>query len=267
MKTKIKSLLMLLCVAVTMTSCYRVKPNADQESVLIYQPFLFGHGGVEDEAVSTGAMWCVVTTDHREFIITPVTYTEPFDNLITDDHINVDFNAYIKIQIKKGQSPKLYEGFGEKWYDNSIKETFRTSVRNKASAHNCFELASDRKKLDSLQMVIFNEMTKYVKDNGIPVEVQSVLIGAVTPPQPILDETVHTATANQRILTNNANELSEISRKKAEYAKADADKAYQEKMNMTVKEYLQLRTLEMLDKNKANVTWILGDALPYYQVK
>jgi len=260
-----KKLMLFTAVSMLMlTSCYRVTPNAGEESVLIMQPFMFGDGGVCDEVVNTGSEWVAATTEHKEFVITPVTYTEPFDNLITQDHINVDFNAYIKIQIRKGSSPLLYKGFSADWYKNSIQETFRTSVRNKASGHSCFELSSDRKILDSLSMSILNEMITYAKSQNIPVDIQQVLIGSVTPPQAILDETVLTAAQNQNKLTQDSRKTAEDARKEAEKSKAMADQAYQLQMGMTADQYLHMRTIEIekekveLIKNNKNVTIIFG---------
>src|SRR5678809_1193229 len=48
------------------SGCYRVQPNPGEESVLVYKPYIFGHGGVDPVPVSTGAEWCVFTTDHKE---------------------------------------------------------------------------------------------------------------------------------------------------------------------------------------------------------
>jgi regulator of protease activity HflC (stomatin/prohibitin superfamily) len=271
-----KKLMLFTAVSMLMlTSCYRVTPNAGEESVLIEQPFMFGDGGVDDTPVSTGSEWVAATTDHKEFNITPQTHTELFENLITQDHINVTFNAYIKIQIRKGQSPLLYKGFSDKWYENSIQETFRTSVRNKASGHNCFELSSDRKILDSLQMAILNEMTAYAKSLNIPIDIQQVLIGSVVPPQAVLDETVLTAAQNQSILTQDARKMAEDARAAAEKSKALADQAYQQQMNMTIDQYLHIRTIEIekekvelvKDKQNANISFIFGGGVtPVYPV-
>jgi hypothetical protein len=262
-------------LATTTTSCYRVTPDGNQESVLIQKPFFFGHGGVDEDPITSGATWCVWTTDHEEFILTPRQFTEGFDDMITDDNINIDFNAYIKIQVIKGRTPELLKNFGNDstWYKNNIAQTFRTMVRNKASEHTCFELASDRAILDSISNLVLVDMQKYVKTTNIPVEIQSVIIGAATPPQDVLAETVHTAAQKQRILTQNATKQAEDARKAAEIAKADADKAYQTQMNMSVDQYLQLRSIEIqkekvqLIKDKQNVSIIFGDVQPVKQVQ
>jgi regulator of protease activity HflC (stomatin/prohibitin superfamily) len=273
MKTKMKTLLLAIVATMTMTSCYRVTPNAGEESVLIMQPYLFGHGGVDEDPVSTGATWCVATTDHKEFNITPQTITEEFNNMIPSDNTPVSFSAYLKVQIKKGETPNLYKNFGEAWYANSLQASFRTLVREKACVYKMFELASKREISAQLEIDILKLMQEYAKKINLPVEVMQVSIGAITPPEQVLTETKNTAAQNQSILTQNARADAEFSRKKAEVNKAIADKAYQIEMGMTVAEYLHLRQLEIekekieLIKDNPKVSVIFGNAQPTFPVR
>ena len=110
--------------------CYRVQPNPGEESVLVYKPFIFGHGGVDPKPVSTGAEWCAITTEHKEFPITPITIMEEFTNMIPSDNTPVSFSAYLKCQIRKGETPKLYQEFGAEWYEHNLQASFRTMVRD-----------------------------------------------------------------------------------------------------------------------------------------
>lgn len=273
MKKQINFLSIIL-ILTTLTSCYRVSPDAGQESVLVYKPFLFGHGGVDDSPVSTGATWCAATTDHVEFIITPITITEDFKDLIPSDNTPVSFSAYLKVQIKKGQSPDLYKNFGKEWYEHSLQATFRTMVREKACVFKMFDLASKREISAQLEKDIFKDILEYSKKINLPVEIMQVSIGAITPPQEVLTETKLTAAQNQSILTQASRANAESSRKQAEINKAEADKAYQREMNMTTSEYLHLRQLEIekekveLIKDNRNVSIIFGGNLPVtYPVK
>lgn len=54
MKTKI---LFVLFTIFALTSCHCVSPDADEESVLIYKPWFFGHGGIDEDPVQTGLTW------------------------------------------------------------------------------------------------------------------------------------------------------------------------------------------------------------------
>lgn len=261
---KVTTLIILAYTLASMSSCYRVLPDAGQESVLVYKPFLFGHGGVDDTPVSTGATWCVITTDHKEFPITPITITEDFTNMIPSDNTPVSFSAYLKCQIRMGETPSLYKNFGAEWYAHSLQASFRTMVRDKASAFKMFDLASKREISSQLEKDIYKDISEYAKKIKLPVDIMQVSIGAVTPPEQVLTETKNTAAQNQSILTQKARADAELSRKQAEINKAIADMAYQHQMNMTIAEYLHLRQLEIekekveLIKDNKNVSIIFG---------
>lgn len=262
----------ILTAFIFLTGC-SVSPDGDEEAVLLKQPWVFGHGGVSEDAVTPGLVWVAPTTSAIFFKITPLTITEPFDDMISDDNIPVDFNAYLKLQIVKGKTPKLYERFGINWYDMSIKETFRTMIRDKTSSYKMFDLAGNRQVLSEIQTEVYIQISKYCKELDLPVTVLQVVVGAVTPPQEVLEETKRTAAQNQSILTQEARSKAEVSRKEAEVNKAIADKAYQNQMAMSIQEYLQLRALEIekekieLVREKQNVSIILGQGItPMYGV-
>lgn len=254
----------LAALTMTLTSCYRVQPDGDQESVLVYKPYLFGHGGVDDVPVAAGATWCVWTTDHVDFNITPQTLTEEFDNMIPSDNTPVSFSAYLKVKVKKGETPNLYKNFGINWYANSIQATFRTLVREKACVYKMFDLASKREISAKLEQEIFVFISDYVKKINLPVEVMQVSIGAITPPEQVLTETKLTAAQNQSKLTQTARADAETFRKQAEINKAIADKAYMQEMGMSIDQYRSIRQLEIekekveLIKDNPKVTIIFG---------
>lgn len=272
MKKQITTLL-LSCMLAGMTSCTLVQPDAGQESVLVYKPIIFGHGGVEDIPVSTGATWCVFTTEHKEFQITPMTITEEFANMVPSDNTPVSFSAYLKVQIQQGKTPELYKKFGAEWYTHSLQASFRTMVRDKASAFKMFDLASKREISSQLEKDIFKDVEAYAKSIGIPVQIMQVSIGAITPPEQVLTETKNTAAQNQSILTQDARANAELARKQAEINKAIADQAYKNQMGMSVAEYLELRHLEIekekveLIKDNKNISIVFGNASPVFPIK
>ncbi len=233
----------------------------------------FGHGGVDDDAISAGATWCAMTTDHKEFPITPITITEDFVNMIPSDNTPVSFSAYLKVQIQKGNTPELLKNFSADWYAHSLQASFRTMVRDKASAFKMFDLASKREISAQLERDIFKDISEYAKKINLPVDLLQVSIGAITPPEQVLTETKLTAAQNQSVLTQNARATAELSRKQAEVNKAIADNAYKDQMNMTVAEYLSLRHLEIekekveLIKDNKNISIIFGNANPVLPIK
>lgn len=270
MKNKLNYL--VLAISIALTSCSLVQPNPGEEDVLVYKP-IFGHGGIDETPISNGTCWVVFTTEHKPFTMTPQTITEDFENMIPSDNTPVSFSAYLKVQIKKGESPALYKNFGEKWYENNLKPSFRTMVRDKASAFKMFDLASKRDISAKLEQDIFKDFTEYVKKSGLPIDVLQVSIGAITPPEQVLTETKLTAAQNQSVLTQSARATAELSRKQAEINKAIADEAYMKQMGMNYDQYLHLRQLEIekekveLIKDNKNVTIIFGTIPPTYPVK
>jgi len=256
------------------TSCYRVTPNAGEEAVLVQQPIIFGDGGVDETPVSTGSEWCATSTDSKIFKITPVTFTEEFQNMAPADNTPVSFSAYLKTQIRKGQTPTLYNLFGADWYQNSLQASFRTMVRDKVSAYKMFDLFSKREISAQLEKAIFADIEDYAKKLNIPVDILQVSIGAITPPDQVLTETKNTAAQNQSSLTQDARAKAELTRRQAEENKAIADKAYMKEMNMTIEQYIHIRQLEIekekveLIKDNKNATVIFGQSVPFsYPVK
>lgn len=264
MKQTLKFIAVLVIMLTTMTSCYRVTPDGDEESVLIKKPYFFGHGGVEPMPVSTGSTWVAWSTDHVEFNITPLTITEEFKNMIPKDNTPISFDAYLKIQVQQGKTPSLYQNFGIKWYEKNLQATFRTLVRDRASAYEMFELASKREISSRLEKEIYKEMVTYAATLKLPVTIMQVSMGAITPPEQVLNETKNTAAQNQSKLTQTARAAAELSRKQAEINKAIADRAYMAQMGMTIPEYLALRHIEIekekveLIKDHDNVSIIFG---------
>ena len=69
-----KKLILFLAVVfinIALTSCHWVAPSADEEAVLIYHPMIWGHGGVDEDAVTTGLAWCWWSTASETFKIVP----------------------------------------------------------------------------------------------------------------------------------------------------------------------------------------------------
>jgi regulator of protease activity HflC (stomatin/prohibitin superfamily) len=273
---KVSMFISMSILLLGLIACTAAQPKGDQEAVLLMQPVIFGHGGVDPVPVQSGLTWCVYTTQVIYFPITPVQFKEPFDDLITDDNNPVDFDVYIELQIEKGKTPILYKEFGEEWYKNNVAPYARKLVRDRASQHKTFDLAGNREVLNDLESFIQTELTSFLVAKSMPVKVNRIVMGKVTPPQAVLEETMKTAAQQQAILTQRARAQAEQSRGEAEKQKAIADDMYKNTFGMSVPEYLQLRKLEIekekieLIRDKQNITVILseGGGLPTtYPVK
>jgi regulator of protease activity HflC (stomatin/prohibitin superfamily) len=269
------ALIMFVLITALFTGCNRATPNGDQEAVLVMKPWIFGHGGVDMEPVSSGSEWCAPTTDILYFSIVPMQIAENFDDLITDDNNPVDFDVYVGLQIRRGQSALLYTQKGADWYNQNLRPFIRSLVRDRASQYKTFDLAGNREVLSAIEKYVFEELRKFIDKAGMPVDVLNITMGKVTPPVPVLEETMKTSAQRQAKLTQDARAEAERARGAAEKQKAIADDMYKNTFGMTTEQYLHLRDLEIrkeqveLLKQHPNVqvTFIQGGIPVTYPVK
>lgn len=238
--------------------CNTVSPDADEEAVLVMQPWFFGHGGVCDTPVSTGLTWCAVTTDAVYFKITPVRYDESFDDIFSNDNTPLDFNTYINIQINKGETPVLLKNYGRDWYMNNIQVYYRNKTREYVSLYSPFDLISNRDVIAHIDSMLLIDMTKYVESlsavKDFPITVKSVTTGAARPNKDQLAEMNQTAAAIQKAKTQERLKEMELVREQAEKQRAIADKAYMNQMGLTANQYIQLKAWDVIEKkNGANI--------------
>ena len=92
--------IMCMCLCATLTSYHGVSPDADEEAVLTKKPWFCGHGGVEEEPVTTGNTWCWWSTSAEYFKIIPISYYETLDDIISNENTPLDFKTQIVIRIK-----------------------------------------------------------------------------------------------------------------------------------------------------------------------
>ena len=267
--------LLILITSSLFNGCTCSRIDAGEEGVLTYQPWFFGHGGIDDDPIKTGMTYTAASTVVDRYDVKPVEYKEVFDDLITADNNPVDFKAYIETQIIKGEAPYLHENFGKKWYDQKVQEKFRMFIRNFGRSKTMFELTTNASVTDEMAKTAMEQIIKHIKKEKLPVQINRVNVGKVSPPSAVIEETIKTAEQNQRIKTEASRARAELAREDAERNKATADKAYRIEFGMTTREYLRLRELEIekekLDivKNKDNVTVILnsGGAIPMLNVR
>ena len=263
---------MVFVLMSTISSCHGVRPDADEESVLIKKPWFFGHGGVDNEPVETGCAWCVWTTSSETFKITPQRYDEAFDDIFSNDNTPLDFNTYIMIQIKKGKTPILLKNYGKNWYKNNIQVPYRNYTREEVSKYSPFDLISNREVLNKIDSAVVAKMQNYLatlsKNAEFPIIIKSITTGAAKPNKDQLTEMNATAAAIQKTKTQQRNEEMETARANAEQARAIADKAYMNAMNLSAEQFIQLKYIEMIDKKQgANIDVMVGPATSMWNIR
>lgn len=274
MKKFIYLFVMAFVAVVSMSSCHGVRPDAEEEAVLIKKPWFFSIAGegVMDEPVTTGCTWCVWTTSSEYFKITPQRYDETFDDIFSNDNTPLDFNTYINIQVEKGKSPILLKNYGLEWYKNNIQVFYRNKTREYVSMYNPFDLISNREVLNKIDSALIVDVRKHVaelsKDKEMPIKIISITTGAAKPNKDQLEEMNKTAQYIQQKRSMEQKSIAEVARADAEQKRAIADKAYMNAMNLSPDQFIQLKYIEMIAaKPGANVDVMVGPATSMWNVR
>lgn len=269
----------ILAVALTAGAC-SVAPDAGMEGVLIEKPIIFGHGGVNNTPVKTGRSFVAPTTDYVYVTVTPLTYQEHFDDLMSSDGVPLDFDASIRLQVK--DSVKLVRDFGvwanettgnaPVWYHSNVLQTFRTLVRQEVRKHGMNETAISSAAVQQIDETVEKQLRDYITKIGLPVELIELTVGRANPPDSIKTQRTETATQEQRANTEKQRALAEEQRLFAEGKRAAADNAYRESMQLSPEQFLRLESIKMQRdvcmKGGCTFTTIgSGSVTPTYQVK
>ena len=271
--------LVMVMVMFTVNSCSLSTVDGDEEGVFIMKPMFFGHGGVQERALTQGSEWRVWTTSFVRYKKIPVKYTEQFDDVFCDDNTPLDLSAHITLKIKDGKSPILHKNYGTDWYSNNVKENFREIVRNFISTYNMYTLVSDREVYDKVKVDIAQKMQAYFdKLNGIaefPIEIVNVVVDKAKPNDMVLEELNKTAAMAQQKITQERQQEMEEQRAITEQKRAYADKSYMNSMGLSSDAFIKLRYAEIelekveMIKNKENVNVdvLLGNSTQMWDIK
>src|SRR5262252_1796808 len=238
-------LMIVLAIGLLWSGTGCVAIDAGHEGVLVEQPFFFGHGGVDPVPSKTGRVWVALTTKAIEVDIRPIQYSEHFD-IISAENAPVSFDAFLIANVVEGRSPELISRFGPNWYQNNVKEAFRTFVREEVQKYALFQLTTDPTTRAKLQDAIAREVqSKLIEKQNIPVRLNRVVVGSILPPKGVVEQTTQTIIQEQRKITMIEFQKAEEAREKAEKQRGIADRAYRESLGLTAPEFVDLRRIEV----------------------
>lgn len=261
---QLKFLLLSAVCCLSLTSCHLASADADEECVFIKHPWFFGHGGVDNEPMSSGSTWCVFSTSKEYFKITPQKYDEVLDDIISNENTPLDFKTNITLQVIKGKSPVLLSNYGLDWYKNNVKETYCNTTRHYVSQYSPFDLTSNREVIARIDSMVKRDMIRYISKLSekaeMPIQVISVITGRAMPNAPQLAEMNNTAAQIQAKTTQDRRKEMEQSREAAERQRAISDKAYQDEMGLTSAQFIQLKAWDIIDKKKGSNIDVLFNA-------
>ena len=152
-------------------------------------------------------------------------------------------------------------------YETFIDPYFRNKVRELVSTYSPFDLMSNREVLANFDKKLQETMVKYVeelskKQGEFPITINQVVTDRVMPNSEQLREMNKTAAAIQAKQTQEK-------RVEMENARAIADKAYMNAMNLSPSQFIQLRQWDVIEKKDgANIDVLVGGSeVPMWNIK
>ena len=196
------------------TSCAISGVDADEEGVFIAKPWIFGSGGVYDNPLKEGTSITAASTQVVRFKVIPQKYAETFDDVMSDDNTPVDLQAYVILQIERGKTPTLLKNYGEDWYNNNVRETFRKFIRDRVSTYPMYDLTSNREACQKIEdetlLLLQSYFDKLNSSKELPVKIISVIVDRATPNKEVMEEINKTASQIQAKKTQTERESKSI---------------------------------------------------------
>jgi regulator of protease activity HflC (stomatin/prohibitin superfamily) len=233
----------LSLVLLALGGCTRITTEPGTETVIVDNPYLFGHGGVREETQKPGASWYWLSTSGISFQLSPIKYDEPLDHLATNDGNFINYNSYIVLQWKD-LSPMVSKFGYTKWYENNLKEQYRTIVRDVTKQYPMNKIMTDPQTLASIEGEISKQFRAHIAKTGLHVDLLNVNMGKALPNASVIAEMDNTAVNQQKVKSETQRKLSEDARLQAEKSRANADNAYREQMKLDANQFVQLEAIK-----------------------
>jgi regulator of protease activity HflC (stomatin/prohibitin superfamily) len=225
--------------------CHSNTTPPGAESVVIDNPWMFGHGGVRDETQKPGLSWYWASTKTVDVFLTPIKYDEPLDHLATADNNFINYASYIVLQWQQpADTVKKFGYDSNSWYVHNLKEQYRTIVRDVTKKYQMTPIMTDPQTLLAIENEIAAQFRKHIQSTGLHVQLLNVNMGKALPNASVIAEMDNTAAQQQRRKTEVQRKLAEDSRLQAEQSRASADNAYREQMRLDAAQFVQLESIK-----------------------
>lgn len=238
-----KNVLIALSLAILLSGCYKHTTPPGMESVIVDNPYIFGHGGVRDETQKPGLSWYWMSTHVEDIVMSPIKIDEPLTHLATADNNFINYASYIVLQWHNPAQTVRKFGYS-KWYEHNLMEQYRTIVRDVTKEYQMTPIMISQATLKEIEDKIAERFRAHIKTTGLDVSLINVNMGKALPDKAVVEEMNNTAVQQQRVKTEGQRKLAEDSRKMAEQSRAAADNAYRENMKLDPQQFVQLEAIK-----------------------
>lgn len=243
MKSMKSFIFILMVVALSSVGCSRIVTEPGNETVIVLNPWFFGHGGVAKETQKPGSGWYALSTHGVDVPTSPLKYDEPLDHLATKDNNFINYSSYIVLQWMDGAENASKFGIGN-WYSHNLQEQYRTIVRDVTKLYTMTAIMTDQKTLQEIEVAVAERFNKHIITTGLKVKLLNVNMGKALPDPTVIVEMNNTAVQQQRQKSEVQRKLAEDSRLEAEKSRASADNAYRLSMNLDAAQFVSLEGIK-----------------------
>jgi regulator of protease activity HflC (stomatin/prohibitin superfamily) len=250
----IKRLMCVAVLAMTGTACGYAAPGAGEEIVLVKQPYVFGHGGIDPEPVRAGATIIAWSTKELRVDMQPRTFVVHFDDMMSRDGVPLDFDVSVKMRVSDSVLMATKFGVWEYehrkgvmwpgWFGNNLWKPIENFMRQAVRKHGMNETAIDTTAVEEIDAEIEGLLQAKIKEVGLPVILEDFTVGKANPPDSVKDQRIATAAQQQRIQTEQQGKLAEDQRKAREMARAAADNAYRDALGLSAAQFVELERVK-----------------------
>lgn len=221
-----------------------VTVDAGFEAVLIDKPIFIGDGGVQPETIKSGSKWIWRSTEVVMVDTRPFTIPKTIDDFASKDNYLLDFESAITAQVT--DPALLVKRFGDDWFKSSLERPYLTAVREQVRGQTMSDLMANQSIVKEVDDRLTDAAVNAVKNAGLPIRIIDINLGKAKPAPEVITEMNATAAQTQRKLTLVQSEQAEIQREAEQKAKAKADNAYRNEMNLNTSEFVQLELSKRL---------------------
>jgi hypothetical protein len=185
-------------VGIAYAGCRNHHTPAGHVGYIKSRPFL-GAGefvDIQTGPTSTGFAWRleVVNIDVR-----PRSFSEEM-KIPTRNRLEVQLRAHARVRLSSAKVRDLVETYGgEKWYENNVRDQYRSAVRDKVQKLDVFDVKNEMRKIGD---EVLADMQVRYKNTGI--EFLSVDVGDIVYPKGVVDSVI------AKFVTNEENERKDV---------------------------------------------------------